>query len=166
MQNVINWGKRQCFHGSPKLLTHTNTLKVRLKGSNSSLALVCLWYFKRDLHQWFHSALTLSYTTRPDMQSGVSNIWWNLWLAFSRIYPEMLFGYTGLLIISVMRRGQQSRVISAAGRGGVLSLVEFNEVSMQMGNLQQSTSPIWPQILNWRGLHTCWRWTWAWLAMS
>lgn len=54
----------------------------------------------------------------------------------------MLFGYTGLLIISVMRRGQQSRVKSAAGGGGVLSLVELNEVSMQMENIQQSTSPI------------------------
>lgn len=65
------------------------------------------------------------------MQSGVSNIWRILWLAFPRDIP---CGYTGLLISSVMRRGQQSRVIRAAGGGGVISLVKSNEVSMQIEN--------------------------------
>lgn len=33
-----------------------------------------------------------------------------------------------------MRRGQQSRVIRAAGGGGVILLVNSNEVSMQIEN--------------------------------
>lgn len=37
-----------------------------------------------------------------------------------------------------MRRGQQSRVIRAAGGGGVLCLLKFNEVSMQIGSIQHS----------------------------
>lgn len=43
-------------------------------------------------------------------------------------------GYTGLLINSVMRGVQQSKVIRAVGGGGVILLVKTHEVSMQIEN--------------------------------